>query len=48
MGGQPAPGIRESARAIFERIITEHKPEPLPMEMQLELKNIIEAAERRT
>jgi trimethylamine--corrinoid protein Co-methyltransferase len=46
MDGQPAPDIRERARATFERIFTEHKPEPLPTDMQLELKNIINAAER--
>jgi trimethylamine--corrinoid protein Co-methyltransferase len=47
MDGQPAPDIRERARAAFERIITEHKPEPLPRDMQLELKNIMKAVERR-
>ncbi len=47
MDGQPTPGIRERARATFERILTEHKPEPLPKDIQLELRKIIKAAERR-
>ena len=42
----PSPDIRERARATFERILTDHKPEPLPKDIQLELKNIVKAAER--
>lgn len=46
MDGQPSPDICERARATFERILTEHKPEPLLKDIQLELKNIMKAAER--
>jgi trimethylamine--corrinoid protein Co-methyltransferase len=46
MDGQPTPDIRERARATFKRILTEHKPEPLPKDIQLELKKIMKAAEK--
>jgi len=45
MGEQPASDIRERARATFERILTEHQPEPLPEIIQSEIKNIMKAAE---
>ena len=46
MDGQPSLDIRERARATFARILSEHKPEPLPEYTQDELKSIMKAAER--
>jgi trimethylamine--corrinoid protein Co-methyltransferase len=46
MDGRPSPDVHERARATFERILTEHQPEPLPKDIQVELQNIIKAAER--
>jgi trimethylamine--corrinoid protein Co-methyltransferase len=46
MDEQPLPAIRERARATFERILTEHQPEPLPKDIQVELRRILGAAER--
>lgn len=45
MDGQPSPDIRKRARATFERILTQHQPEPLPKDLQDELKKIMQAAE---
>ena len=45
MDGQPSPVIRQRARAAFERILVEHHPEPLPEDIQIELQNILQAAE---
>ena len=46
MDGHASPDIRRRARATFERILAEHKPEPLPKYVQLELNNIMTVAER--
>lgn len=46
MDGQPSATIRERARATFETILTDHRPEPLSKDVQLELKNILKAAEK--
>jgi trimethylamine--corrinoid protein Co-methyltransferase len=46
MDGQPSPDIRERARATFEKILTEHQPEPLPKNIQVELEYIMKAAEK--
>ena len=45
MDEQPLPDIRERARAIFDKILTEHQPEPLPKDIQVELRRILGAAE---
>jgi trimethylamine--corrinoid protein Co-methyltransferase len=45
MANQPPSDIRERARATFKRILTEHKPEPLSKELQIELQRILKAAE---
>jgi trimethylamine--corrinoid protein Co-methyltransferase len=45
MDGQPSPDIRKRARATFERILAQHQPEPLPKDLQDELKKIMQAAE---
>jgi len=46
MGRQSKPNIHEQVRATFVRILTEHKPEPLPKDIQVELQNILRAAKR--
>jgi trimethylamine--corrinoid protein Co-methyltransferase len=46
MGDQPVPEIRERARATFERILTEHQPEPLDDAKQAELKRILRSADQ--
>jgi trimethylamine--corrinoid protein Co-methyltransferase len=46
MDGQPLPDIRQRARATFERILAQHQPEPLPKDLQVELQNIMQAAEK--
>jgi len=40
-----SPDIRERARSKFNKILNEHQPEPLPEDLQAELKSIIEAAQ---
>jgi len=45
MDGQPPLDVRQRARATFERILTEHQPEPLPEDIQAELQDILKAAE---
>ena len=47
MDHQPLPGIRQRAKGKFEKILSEHKPDPLPMDIQVELQSIIKAAERQ-
>jgi trimethylamine--corrinoid protein Co-methyltransferase len=43
--GEPAsPEIRQRARDKFDKILTEHKPEPLEEAIQAELQNILNAA----
>jgi trimethylamine--corrinoid protein Co-methyltransferase len=44
--GKPPPDIRQRARAEFDRILVEHKPEPLQEAVQTELRAILEAAAR--
>jgi trimethylamine--corrinoid protein Co-methyltransferase len=46
MEGQPSSDVRQRARATFEKILTEHQPEPLPMDIQVELQNILKASEK--
>ena len=41
---QPSPDIRERARATFNRILTDHQPEPLSQDLQIELHSILETA----
>ena len=41
-----SPDIRERARVTFKRILTEHQPEPLSKDLQIELQTILKAAER--
>jgi trimethylamine--corrinoid protein Co-methyltransferase len=45
MDEEPQPDIRKRARATFDKILTEHQPEPLPKDSQVELQNILKAAE---
>jgi len=47
MDPQPPSNIQERARSNFNKILNEHQPEPLPEALQVELKNIIKAAERQ-
>jgi trimethylamine--corrinoid protein Co-methyltransferase len=44
--GDPTPDIRKRARAVFDRILAEHEPEPLEREVQDELRRILDAAEQ--
>ncbi len=46
LDGSPLPGIRERARARLEAILAGHRPEPLPHEVQAELRAILDAAQR--
>jgi trimethylamine--corrinoid protein Co-methyltransferase len=39
------PGIRERARSTFKEILRNHQPEPLPEDVQVELKSIMKAFE---
>ena len=41
----PPPDIRERARATFNRILTEHQPEPLSQDLQIDLQSILKTAE---
>jgi trimethylamine--corrinoid protein Co-methyltransferase len=43
---QSSSDIRRRARATFEKILAQHKPEPLRKELQVELRKIMQAAER--
>jgi trimethylamine--corrinoid protein Co-methyltransferase len=47
MDHQPPPDIRKRAKESFEKILLEHRPDPLPQDIQVELQNIMKAAERR-
>jgi len=38
--------IRERAKSKFRQILKEHQPDPLPEDLKIELRRIIEAAER--
>jgi trimethylamine--corrinoid protein Co-methyltransferase len=44
--GSSSQDIRDRAREKFERILTEHQPKSLPKDIQIELRNIISAAEK--
>jgi trimethylamine--corrinoid protein Co-methyltransferase len=44
MAGTPVPGIRQRARAEFDRILAEHEPEPLEAAAQAELRKILASA----
>jgi trimethylamine--corrinoid protein Co-methyltransferase len=46
MDNQSTPDIRRRARATFEGILTQHKPEPLQKDLQVELQKILKAAEK--
>jgi trimethylamine--corrinoid protein Co-methyltransferase len=46
LDGTPLPDIRQRARNEFDRILAEHKPEPLEGAAQAELQTILKAAER--
>jgi trimethylamine---corrinoid protein Co-methyltransferase len=46
MDGSPLPDIRQRARAEFDRILSEHQPDPLEDQQQKELNLILEAAEK--
>jgi trimethylamine--corrinoid protein Co-methyltransferase len=46
LGGRPIPGIRQRARAEFDRILADHQPEPLEGAAQAELRAILDAAAR--
>ena len=45
MSTKPSPDMGERARTAFERILKNHKPEPLSQDIQAELQSILEAAE---
>jgi len=47
-GGKPSSDIRKRARAKFDRILAEHKPEPLKETVQVELRAILQAAEQES
>ncbi len=47
-GGKPSSDIRKRARAKFDRILAEHKPEPLKETVQVELRAILKAAEQES
>jgi len=44
LGGESPPGVRQRARAKFDRILAEHQPEPLDETVQAELRAILDAA----
>ena len=46
LDGSPLPDIRRRARAEFERILSDHEPEPLDEATQAELAAILDAAAR--
>jgi trimethylamine--corrinoid protein Co-methyltransferase len=46
LDGAPAAGIRQRARAELDRILAEHRPEPLDEATQAELRAILDAAAR--
>jgi trimethylamine--corrinoid protein Co-methyltransferase len=45
LDGKPLPDIRGRARAELGRILAEHRPEPLPELVQVELQHILNAAQ---
>jgi trimethylamine--corrinoid protein Co-methyltransferase len=46
LDGSPLPDIRQRAKDKLERILAEHRPEPLDEKLQAELQAILGAAER--
>ena len=46
LGEPPSQDIRQRARDKFDKILTEHKPEPLEKSVQNELSAILDAAEK--
>ncbi|MEJ2207479.1 MAG: trimethylamine methyltransferase family protein [Anaerolineae bacterium] len=46
LDGSALPGLRERARARLNRILAEHRPEPLEEKLQAELSSILDAAQR--
>jgi trimethylamine--corrinoid protein Co-methyltransferase len=46
LDGSPLPDIRQRAKDRLERILAEHRPEPLDEKLQAELQAILGAAER--
>jgi len=46
MDGKPAPDVRGRARAELDRILAEHRPEPLAKAARAELQAILDAAAR--
>jgi trimethylamine--corrinoid protein Co-methyltransferase len=46
MDGKAPPGIRQRARATFDRILATHEPKPLDEAAQAELRTILKAAEQ--
>jgi len=46
MDDQPSPDIRQRSRAKLDKILAEHQPEPLEQAAQVELRNILDAAQR--
>jgi trimethylamine---corrinoid protein Co-methyltransferase len=46
LDGSPLPGIRQRARARLDQLLAGHRPEPLPEQVQAELRSILAAAER--
>jgi len=47
MDADPSMDIRIRARETFNKILTEHQPEPLPEDIQIELMDIIKSAEEK-
>ncbi len=47
MVSQTSPDIRGRAKSKFIKILNEHKPEPLPADIQYELQRIIKSAEQQ-
>jgi trimethylamine--corrinoid protein Co-methyltransferase len=46
LAGQPLPGIEQRARAEMDRILAEHRPQPLAAAVQDELQKILDTAGR--
>ena len=46
LGDQPTPDILQRSRATLDKILAEHKPKPLEQAAQVELRTILDAAQR--
>ena len=46
LDGSPLPDIRQRAKDEFDRILTQHQPEPLASQLQKELNKILEVAQK--